>query len=86
MKVKKMKSANGNPVANQFIIELSNTTVFQSYGTVIAKLEAGYLTLDAKAWDYSRTTAKYRNKFTGLSTEETKQGIKEGTIKLVDLN
>lgn len=86
MKVKNMTSKNGNKVANQFIIELSNTTVFQSYGTVIAKLEAGYLTLDEQAWDYSRTTAKYRNKFTGLSTEETKQGIKEGTIKLVDLN
>ena len=71
MKVKNMKSAKGNTVANQFIIEEGETgiTFFQSYSTMIAKREGAALTLDVNAWDYSRTTARYRNQFTGLTTD-----------------
>ena len=87
MKVKNMESPRtGNPVANQFIIEDGGKTVFQSYDTIIAVKKNGKITLDKNYWDYSATTSKYRNKFTGLNTEETRKAIKAGEIKLENLN
>ena len=89
MKVKNMTSVNGNTVPNQFIItdDLGNE-FFQSYETIIAKrcAESGDIILDSDSWDYSRTTAKYRNMFTGMDTSETKESIKSGEIKLANLN
>ena len=78
---------SGNPVANQFVITNNGETFFQSYRSIIAKYgKDGKLVLDSYYWDYSRTTAKYRNQFTGLTTDETKKRIKDGTIKLANLN
>ncbi len=92
-RVRNMESARGNKVANQFVISTEEFEVFQSYSTVIAKRrwgatrgERGWLALDEEKWDFSRTTIRYRNEFTGLSTRETESGIKDGTIALVDLN
>jgi len=87
LKVRNMTSPrSGNEVANQFIIDAKDGTYFQSYNSMIAKETSKGLYLDEKYWDYSTTTSKYRNQFTGLTTAETKAGIKNGTIKLVDLN
>jgi len=88
MEVSNMLSSRGNTVPNQFIIIDGdrNTTWFQSYKTMIAKKHDGQLFMDRDAWDYSVTTARYRNLFTGLTTSETKAGIDSGEIKLVDLN
>lgn len=78
---------SGAPVANQFIIETETGTYFQSYSTVIAyKDNAGKITLDAESWDYSRTTAKYRNEFLNTTTDEIKAKIKDGSITLANLN
>ena len=98
MKVQNMTSHNGNPVPNQFIIDLDegfwgnmdSKQVFQSYQTTIATKTVWPdridIELDRNKWDYSVTTAKYRNQFTGLTTAQTKAGIADGSIKLVDLN
>ena len=91
MKVSNMISPRSyNAVANQFIIERDDgSTLFQSYNTIIAKKDSVWgkgLRLDRDMWDYSTTTSKYRNQFTGLTTAETKAGIKDGSIILVDLN
>ena len=97
MKVSNMTSHNGNKVANQFIIRNQEIDehrfcgdMFQSYETCIAFKGYGSidgaLYLDSNSWDYSKTTSKYRNQFTGLTTAQTKAGIKDGSIKLVDLN
>jgi len=73
--------------ANQFTIDTPEGTYFQSYDTVIAfQANDGTLTLDARRWDYSVTTSKYRNQFTGLTTKETQKRIASGDIKLADLN
>lgn len=87
---------SGKPVANQFVISAEDGRYFQSYNTIIVKVVTmcggegvgfyNQLYLDENYWNYSRTTSKYRNQFTGLSTKETEQGIKDGSIKLVDLN
>ena len=101
MKVSNMLSSKGNPVPNQFIVShqsigecLYRGDMFQSYDTAIGfkayhpergRID-GVVFLDRDSWDYSRTTAKYRNQFTGLTTAQTKAGIADGSIILTDLN
>lgn len=87
MLVKQMQSSNGNKVNNQYIISTTEGTYFQSYNTIIAfRNLKGEITLDLYKWNYSKTTSKYRNYFTGLSTKETIDLIKSGEIKLERLN
>lgn len=73
---------------NQFIFsDESGNEFFQSYNSIIAKKTIdGKIFLDSYFWDYSRTTSKYRNRFTGLTTSETKKLIKSGEIELINLN
>ena len=88
IKVRQMTSTRtGNPVANQFEIFTPKGVYFQSYSTLIAfKPDTGKLKLDSDYWDYSRTTSKYRNEFTRMSTPETKEAIKNKEITLTNLN
>ena len=90
MKVQNMTSPNGNRVANQFIIFDSKFTAFQSYDTIIVKTTFEWnqriTYLDENAWNYSKTTAKYRNLFLGCTSKECKERIKNGTYILADLN
>ena len=74
-------------VKNQFLIHAESGVYFQSYNTIIAFIDnEGKITLDEDKWDYSVTTSKYRNKFTRMTTQETKSKIKYGLIQLADLN
>ena len=66
---------------------------FQSYDTMIAFMPdfrnrdgLNKVLLDAKAWDYSTTTGRYRNQFLGETKRETQAKIDSGEYKLVDLN
>jgi hypothetical protein len=87
MKVRNFVSnTSGREVANQFIIEDGNKTVFQSYNSVIAIKENGKVVLDERYWDYSNTTGKYRNQFLGENKKETERKIADGTYALADLN
>lgn len=93
MKVENMISDKGNKIANQFIIEDNHSTYFQSYDSIIAKVsdneditKPDNIILDSHFWDYSKTTSKYRNKFLNMSTELIKHHIKNGFIKLENLN
>ena len=89
MKVYNMTSpASGREVANQFEIYDDNGNVyFQSYQSIIAKKDrAGNVTLDSYYWDFSTTTGKYRNQFLEFGIEETRRRIKDGRIKLENLN
>lgn len=79
----------GNPVANQFSLQVGNDTYFQSYTTIIAKIASnGEITLDAKSWDYSHTTLKYLKEFLGItySKKEILDCIKKGVYKVANLN
>jgi hypothetical protein len=74
-------------VKNQFLIHSDNGTYFQSYRTIIAfKAFSGKIKLDKNAWDYSRTTGKYRNLFLGEDKKETEKKIKSGIYELTNLN
>jgi hypothetical protein len=86
MQVQNMTSSKGNTVANQFIIRDGNVRIFQSYKSIIAKIENGKVYLDSYYWNYSRTTSKYRNEFLNESTSETEKKIKTGEYILMNLN
>ena len=86
MRVKQFEGNNG-PVKNQFEIEGDDGAIyFQSYDSVIAVKRGGKITLDERAWDYSKTTGKYRNIFLGETKKETERKIKEGIYSLDNLN
>lgn len=89
IKVRNMVSDRGNDIANQFIIEGDDWTVFQSYRSVIAKKMydgSNKIFIDKNYWDYSSTTGRYRNKFLGETKKETQAKIDSGEYILTDLN
>lgn len=87
MKVKNMYSPKGNQVANQFEIYCNDGVIFQSYNSLIAKIyNDGRIELDEYYWNYSKTTAKYRNIFLSEGINETRKKIESGIYKLVNLN
>jgi hypothetical protein len=90
MKVKNMESKNGNFVPNQFIIIDNNATYFQSYNSIIAKIEMiegiKKTFLDEYYYNYSRTTSKYRNMFLGEDTKQIESKIKAKEYILTNLN
>lgn len=72
---------------NQFIIHDDNgATFFQSYGSIIARKDRNGISLDARYWDYSKTTGKYRNLFLNEDKKETERKIADGIYKLENLN
>lgn len=75
-------------VKNQFILRDDNgNAFFQSYNSIIARRDRiGNIVLDARYWDYSKTTGKYRNLFLGEDKKETERKIAEGIYKLENLN
>ncbi len=89
-KVTNMKSSNGKPVPNQFIVYVylgdNNIIYFQSYNKIIAKKSSGKIYLDRENWDYSTTTGKYRNQFLNESKAETVKKLRDGVYELANLN
>ena len=81
MKVENMKSNNRNRVPNQFIItdEEHNTITFQSYNSEIIRIDySNEIITIFSDYDYSVTTARYRNKFMrdyGFQDMDNKKGF-----------
>ena len=89
MKVYNMKSKRtGRSIPNQFIANFDNgNQYFQSYYNVIGmKTVDGKIYFNRETWNYSRTTAKYRNQWLGEDTKTIKAKIKSGEYTLTDLN
>lgn len=86
MKVQNLTNNRGNKALNQFEIEDQNVKVFQSYDSIIVKIENGKVFLDKKFWNYSKTTSKHRNIFLNETTKETLSKIKSGEYTLTNLN
>ena len=87
MKVNNLTSRNGNFVPNQFKIYHNNNVFFQSYQTIIAKIDkSGKTILDTFALEYSRTTSKYLYQFLGYDRKEILKRIKDKSIILKNLN
>jgi len=78
---------SGRAVPNQFILSIDKDVYFQSYETLIVKkCGNGDVVLDKNNWDYSATTARYRNEFLGKTTAQIKTRIKSGEYKMANLN
>lgn len=86
VKVHNLTNNNGIAVANQFEIRDGHNTYFQSYDTIIAKYDNKGLILDKHAMDYSDTTSKHLYRWTNSNRKDLTAGIKDGTIRVQDLN
>ena len=73
----------GNPPVNQEIVSNENGKTFLSYGTKIAHIAKDGSVSLYPAWNYSRTTAYYRNQFLGENTAATRTKIATGEYKIV---
>ena len=76
----------GREIPNQFIIEHEGKVYFQSYRTVIAMKQAGKITIDTNAENYSRTTSKYLYQFLNTDRKSLLQDVKAGRIVRANLN
>jgi len=86
--VRQLINDNGNPAANQFIIKTKKATYFQSYDSVVCKLDGVNIVLSTD-WDYSNTTRKHlymfmrQNGYYSLSSaKEVRKAISEGRVTL----
>jgi hypothetical protein len=96
LKVQNLESTQtSNPVPNQFKITLGNKVYFQSYKSMICKIENNKVYLDKNYWDYSRTTSKYLYSFlyqntfgifSAINKKEILKMIDNKEIKLTNLN
>ena len=95
MKVENMTSVKtGKAIPNQFLIQDKGYIWFQSYKSTIGIVTPdNILLLDKDKWDYSRTTAKYRNAFVATyfnskyaSRDGIKEGVEDGKIIMTGLN
>ena len=67
---------------HHFTITVGNKKYFQSYGTLVAMVNNGKVTLNINYWDYSKTTAAYRNRFLGVKNNECHKKVESGEFKL----
>jgi len=86
--VKQLINDNGNPAANQFILKTKKATYFQSYESVVCKLDGNNIVL-SDDWDYSNTTRKHlymflrQNGYYNLSSaKDIRKAIKEKRVIL----
>lgn len=86
--IQQLINDNGNPAANQFIIKTKKATYFQSYDSVVCKLDGVNIVLSTN-WDYSNTTRKHlyiflrQNGHYNLSSaKEVRKAISEGRVTL----
>lgn len=90
--VRQLINDNGNAAANQFVIKTENATYFQSYNSVICKLD-GINVILSRNWDYSNTTRKHlyiffrQNGYYNLSSaKEVRDAIKNGIVTLENVS
>lgn len=86
--VQQLINDNGNPAANQFVIKTKKATYFQSYDSVVCKLDGINIVLSMD-WEYSNTTRKHlyiflrQNGYYNLSSaKDIRKAIKDGLVIL----
>ena len=80
---------NGNAAANQFIIRTPKAIYFQSYQSVVAKIDKNSNLILSENWDYSNTTRKHLYIFLRMygyrelcSSKDMRQAIKNKEVIL----
>ena len=77
MEINKIKAVNIIESEKNYTIVAVNsvgTILFSYYKKIAVKTVDGVL-LDGEYWNYSKTTAKHRNRFLGETTKETEAKI-----------
>ena len=75
---------SGREVPNQYDLECEHGIIFKSYKSIIAARMNGFLYLTDRH-DYSKTTIKYCNEWTGYNTRERREGLESGRfIRIVE--
>ncbi len=81
----------GNAAANRFVIKTKKATYFQSYDSVVCKLDGMNIVLSGN-WDYSNTTRKHlyiflrQNGYYNLSSaKDIRKAIEKGTVILKEV-
>lgn len=86
MKIRNLVNGRGNAVKNQFVIEDGKTISFQSYDSIICRIDnnggMGFnkVVTIGKNWNYSTTTSKHFYAFLsqqGLEILASKKAIEE---------
>ena len=67
---------------HHFIITVGNKKYFQSYGSLIAVVNNGKVTLNRYRWNYSKTTVAYLNRFLGITNKQNMERRASGEYKL----
>jgi hypothetical protein len=80
-----MQVSQFNGVKNQFVIESSEGTMFQSYDSPIALIGNDGKVHLSTHWDYSRTTMKHLGRFLSSNAKEIRQKVQNGDY-LLDLS
>lgn len=91
MRVSNLINDKGNEVRNQFVIETANGTYFQSYESVVARIDNSNVLTFGENWGYSNTTLKHLHKFLrDYGYDDTyaklRKRIDSGEIKIVNLS
>lgn len=68
---------------NCIVVHNEGKRTLFSYGSPIAQQEDNRVILDARYWDYSKTTGKHRNWFLGENVADTRKKIKSGIYTVV---
>jgi len=90
--VRQLINNNGNYAANQFVITTRTATYFQSYNSVVCKIQGGSVTLSSN-WDYSKTTMKHLYIFLReygygslCTSKDIRKAIKNGEVTLENVS
>lgn len=86
--VQNLINDNNNAAANQFVIRTKKATYFQSYDSVVCKIQNGKVIV-SDYWDYSNTTRKHLYIFLRdygysryCSAKDMREAIKNGWVTL----
>ena len=73
--------ATGNEVPNQYVCNIGDTEIFQSYETVVAIRRPGKPDTVAVGWPFFQTTSRYLYQFLGITggKKELEARIKNGS-------
>lgn len=89
--VKNLKNDNGYAARNQYVIKGEKGVYFQSYNSMIAKVNKRKKITLTYTWDYSNTTRKHlyiflrQQGFTDFNCKkDILKAIKEGKITLIE--
>jgi hypothetical protein len=90
--VSQLINDRGNAAANQFVIRTPKATYFQSYNSVVCKLDGINVVLSLN-WDYSNTTRKHlyiflrqNGYYSYNSASAVRKAIEQGEITLENIN